>query len=184
MSRVRRGRVTQFSTALVALLVLTAVAAVALPTVGSMLPSALDSPGGIRPNTPDTLSTLVPPEGFVTRLPHVNISGVMGAETSLAVADLTIPPGEYMLRVSFMASARSAYNSVTLDCGIVINNSGSRKFLAHDQNPIATGRAPDRHRITAIFGLPDVTLGVRCYPSAEGLISTRFDDVVLAAVPR
>ena len=183
MSRVGRRHVALIAAALCVTAGALLAPALASSTVVGFSPATLGLASGGRPDTPDTLATLVPDDGFATRIARVTVSGVMDEATTIAVADLTIPPGEYTLRVSFTARVVSAYNSVVLRCGVIDNN-GTRQFLALDQNPIESGRAPDRHRVTAVFGLPDVTLGLRCYPSSIGLISATFDGVVLAAVPR
>ena len=183
MSRVGRKRVPPVSVALWIVCGVLLAPALVTPSAALLSPATTDLSSGSRPTTPDTLATLVPNDGFVTRIDRVTISGVMDSMTNLVIADLTIPPGQYTLRVSFTTRLVSAYNPVVLRCGVIDNN-GTRQFLAVDQNPIESGRAPDRHRITAVFGLPDVTLGLRCFPSTVGLLSATFDGVVLAAVPR
>jgi hypothetical protein len=143
MSRVGRARVTPLLTVLVIGALCTGpieFAAWAVSVQGAR-PTAL--PIGARPNE---LAALVPENGFVTRIDRLTVSALMGRQTAVAVADLTIPPGQYTLRVSYSARVFSAYNPVSLRCGLIDNN-GSRRFLATDQNPIESGRAAVRQRV-------------------------------------
>lgn len=116
---------------------------------------------------------------FSTQVEAVSHTDVLTPESPIAVANLTVRPGQYVVRYAFEARLDSAWQPVELRCGIVDGN-GTRSFLFDDPEPILPGRGWARYRADTTFSLPDITLGLRCVPSTTGFSSASFRNVELS----
>lgn len=110
----------------------------------------------------------------------VSRAGLVTAESGIAVANLTVRPGNYILSYEFEARLDAVDPSMQLRCGLVDNN-GFRRFFVEDPKPIAAGHGWERRTLVTNFSLPDVTIGIRCIPTETGLLQASFRDVALSA---
>lgn len=106
-------------------------------------------------------------------------SGVMSPIGGIAVANLSVRPGTYLVQYAFDARFESPFRPGVLYCGIVDNNAGGR-FLGSDPAPIRAGSDWVRHSYAANFSLPDLTLGVRCFPAEVALARASFRNITLS----
>jgi hypothetical protein len=116
---------------------------------------------------------------FSTQVDAVSHTDVLTPDSSIAVANLTVRPGQYVVRYAFEARLDSAWQPVELRCGVIDGN-GTKSFLFDDPDPILPGRDWARYRADTTFSLPDITLGLRCVPSATGFGSASFRNVELS----
>lgn len=116
---------------------------------------------------------------FSTQVAAVSHTDVLTPESSIAVANLTVRPGQYVVRYAFEARLDSAWQPVELRCGVIDGN-GTKSFLFDDPDPILPGRDWARYRADTTFSLPDITLGLRCVPSTTGFGLASFRNVELS----
>ena len=111
----------------------------------------------------------------------VTRASVFGPDRTIAVANLTITPGQYFVGYSYESRLESAYRPGTLRCGLVDSN-GVDHFILEDPVEVRSGAGWDRHEGITTFNLGDVTLGIRCNPQAVGLYQATFRDISLWVV--
>ena len=116
---------------------------------------------------------------YSTQVDAVSHTDVLTPESSIAVANLTVRPGQYVVRYAFEARLDSAWQPVELRCGVVDGN-GTKAFLFDDPQPILPGQDWARYRADTTFSLPDITLGLRCIPSATGFGQASFRNIELS----
>ncbi len=116
---------------------------------------------------------------FITEVDAVAHTAVLEPESAIAVANLTVRPGQYVVRYAFEARLDSAWQPVELRCGVVDGN-GTTAFLFDDPEPVRAGQDWASYRAETTFSLPDITLGLRCFPSATGFSSASFRNVSLS----
>jgi len=116
---------------------------------------------------------------FITEVDAVAHTAVLEPESAIAVANLTVRPGQYVVRYAFEARLDSAWQRVELRCGVVDGN-GTLAFLFDDPKPVRAGQDWESYRAETTFSLPDITLGLRCFPSATGFSSASFRNVSLS----
>ena len=145
---------------------------------------AADSTAGDS-KTRRTLDTLpAHPLGSAERSTIVEIvtrASVFGPDRRIAVANLTITPGQYFVGYSYESRLESAYRPGTLRCGLVDSN-GVDHFILEDPVEVRSGAGWDRHEGITTFNLGEVTLGIRCDPQAIGLYQATFRDISLWVV--
>ncbi len=122
-----------------------------------------------------------PDQGRETRVPDFSRAGILRAEDSIVVANLTVPPGRYLVSYVFSGSLANTGVPAQLRCGLVDAN-GVDRFIAEDEAIITSGQGWQQMSVVTIFSLPDVTLGVRCEPTRTGLVFAQFRDVWLWAI--
>ncbi|GAB3139285.1 hypothetical protein GCM10027057_20360 [Marisediminicola antarctica] len=116
---------------------------------------------------------------YSTEVDAVAHTAVLEPESAIAVANLTVRPGQYVVRYAFEARLDSAWRPVELRCGVVDGN-GTKAFLFDDSEPVRAGQGWVAYRAETTFSLPDITLGLRCFPSATGFSSASFRNVSLS----
>jgi len=116
---------------------------------------------------------------YITEVDAVAHTAVLEPESAIAVANLTVRPGQYVVRYAFEARIDSAWQPVELRCGVVDGN-GTKAFLFDDPEPIRAGQGWASYRAETTFSLPDITLGLRCLPSTTGFSSASFRNVSLS----
>ena len=116
---------------------------------------------------------------YSTEVDAVAHTAVLEPESAIAVANLTVRPGQYVVRYAFEARLDSAWQPVELRCGVVDGN-GTKAFLFDDPEPVRPGQGWVTYRAETTFSLPDITLGLRCFPSATGFSSASFRNVSLS----
>lgn len=108
-------------------------------------------------------------------------AGTYTSDTDLRVANLTIVGGHvrvaYALDVLYEPDAARG----TLRCGLV-DTSGQLDFFAGSSTTAPAG-AWTHLEFASNYDLPDITLGVRCSPSGNGVASVTFRDIGLTAEP-
>jgi len=115
----------------------------------------------------------------LTRVEELSRVGVLEPSSGIAVANLTVRPGQYTVRYGFEVRLDAAYQPFDLRCGVVDTN-GIQTFLIDDPRPVLAGSGWESHSAWATFSLPDITLGVRCFPTATGFGQASFRDVTLS----
>jgi len=107
--------------------------------------------------------------------------GVYGPASGIIVANLTVRPGRYYIWYGFEANVRGSYQSAGVRCGIADANGRTGSFLVEDADLIELGHGWQRRSFGETFSLPDITLGLRCYPERSGLVLASFRNVTLFA---
>lgn len=115
----------------------------------------------------------------LTRIEDFSRVGVFAPDSGIAVANLTVRPGQYTVRYDFEARLDTAYQRLDLRCGVVDAN-GTRSFLIDDPRPVRSGSGWGAYLVESTFSLPDITLGIRCFPTSTGFSSVSFRDVTLS----
>lgn len=108
-------------------------------------------------------------------------TGLVGPDAAIAVANLTVEPGRYLVKYEFESRMIGGELGTELECGLVDNN-GVDRFLVADEDPVTVGLDWKRHVVQTTFSLPDATLGIRCYSVRPDLVHALFRDVSLSAV--
>lgn len=108
-------------------------------------------------------------------------TAVVGPTEAIAVANLTVEPGRYLVSYQFESRLVSDRLDAELNCGLVDNN-GVDRFLVADPEPVTVGTDWTRHTVVAPFSLPDVTLGIRCLSDRTDLVHALFRKVSLSVV--
>jgi hypothetical protein len=111
-------------------------------------------------------------------------AGTYSSDTDLRVTNLTIVGGHvrvgYALDVLYEPAVKEV-SSETLRCGLV-DTSRQLDFFAGSSTSASAG-SWTHLEFASNYDLPDITLGVRCSPSVDGVASVTFRDVTLTAEP-
>jgi len=100
----------------------------------------------------------------------------------IALTNLTVGDGTY--RVEFAADVQffSSSPGATLECGLV-DASGRIGYLDGAVTAVAAGAGWTRIGASATYDVPEITLGIRCSPTATGSGGIGYRAVTLTAVP-
>lgn len=182
MMSVRRASKTRIVSALlVTALAMGGVATIAVAT-GAIAPqasAAAPGPSASQLSVRASATPIAVELGSAERstvIDQVSRAGVFGPELGIAVANLTVTPGQYYVGYSYESRVDSAYAPGTLRCGLVDSN-GVNHFIANDPQEVTSGTGWRSHRAVTTFNLGDVTLGIRCDPETIGLYRASFRDV-------
>lgn len=117
------------------------------------------------------------PEGPGTQ----TFAGAFTSETELGVRNLTIQGGHIRVSYSLDVLFEHPEPDATLRCGL-IDTSGRLEFFEGSRTNAPVGEWT--HLDFALdYELPELTLGIRCSPSADGVMSAVFRNVELAVAP-
>jgi hypothetical protein len=106
-------------------------------------------------------------------------AGSYSSDSDLRVTNLTIRGGHVHLGYAFDVLFEPAREPGTLRCGLV-DTSGSLDFFEGSRTMAASGTWTHLE-FASDYDLPDITLGIRCSPSDDGLASIVFRDIRLFA---
>ena len=106
----------------------------------------------------------------------LTFGGNYSSDTDLRVANRTIEGGHVRVGYSLDVFFRSA-EPATLRCGLV-DTSGTLEFFEASRRTAPSG-AWTHLEFAADFDLPELTLGIRCSPSVDGVISVVFRDAAI-----
>lgn len=104
-------------------------------------------------------------------------AGSYTAASELGVRNLTIQGGHVRVSYSLDVLFEHPVRTATLRCGL-IDTSGTLDFFEGSRTNAPEG-VWTHLEFDADFELPDLTLGIRCSPSADGVMSAVFRDVTL-----
>jgi len=100
----------------------------------------------------------------------------------IALSNLTVRDGTYTVayhaEVQFFARGSAA----VLECGLV-DASGRIGYLDDAVYPVAGTGVWTSIRASAVYDVPEITLGIRCRPSEAGSFGIGYRDVTLTATP-
>lgn len=120
---------------------------------------------------------------FSTDPEQTIFAGTYTSDTDLRVTNLTITGGHvrvgYALDVLYAPSLSTTVPSSSLRCGLV-DTSGQLDFFA-GSSTIAPAGEWTHLEFASNYDLPDITLGVRCSPSADGAASVTFRNIGITA---
>ena len=111
-----------------------------------------------------------------------SVTGYFTPSSGIPVSNHTIAAGVYRVGYSMEVYFAPAEASTTLTC-LLVDTSGRIEFFKGGPQQIPAGEWT-KVGYDAIFDLPDLTLGIRCKPSADGGLSATFRSVNLYAFPR
>ncbi len=108
-------------------------------------------------------------------------AGRYTSETELGVRNLTIVGGHVRVAYAFDVLFEHPTDTATLRCGLV-DTSGQLDFFEGSRSNAPAG-AWTHLEFASNYDLPELTLGIRCSPSVDGVMSVVFRDVTLTAEP-
>ena len=149
------------------------------PDASSTSASGRTPPGSVESSFVRSAEGIFVRPDRLTRVEEFSRVGVFEPDAGIAVANLTVRPGQYTVRYDFEARLDTAYQPVELRCGVVDAN-GIRSFLIDDPRPVLPGSGWGSYLVESTFSLPDITLGIRCFPTSTGFGSVSFRDVSLS----
>ena len=100
----------------------------------------------------------------------------------IALTNLTVRDGTYTVTYSADVQFFARGSGATLECGLV-DASGRIGYLDDTVFPVPGTGAWTRIVDSAVYDVPEITLGIRCSPSAAGEFGIGYRDVRLTAVP-
>lgn len=108
-------------------------------------------------------------------------AGSYTSDTDLRITNLTIAGGHVRVRYAFdvLFAPDDAAGAPTLRCGL-IDTSGRLDFFESSRRNAPSG-AWTHLEYESNFDLPELTLGIRCSPSADGVMSVAFRGIALTA---
>ena len=107
-------------------------------------------------------------------------AGAYTSDTDLRVTNLTIAGGHVRLGYSFDVLFE-ADRPATLRCGLV-DTSGRLDFFEGSRQNAPSG-AWTHLVFESSYDLPELTLGIRCSPSVDGVMSIAFRDAEITVEP-
>jgi len=107
-------------------------------------------------------------------------AGSYTSDTDLRITNLTIAGGHIRVGYSFDVLFESP-EPATLRCGLV-DTSGRLDFFESSRQNAPSG-AWTHVEFASNYDLPELTLGIRCSPSVDGVMSIAFRDIVLSVGP-
>jgi len=116
---------------------------------------------------------------FQTRGDDVWRAGVFGEGDGIGLANLTVTPGRYIVAYAFDARLDGA-EAGALQCGVADSNGRGGLLFAGDEE-VRPNQGWTRMRFITRFGLPDLTLALRCSAPDGYTGVARFRDVRLVA---
>lgn len=111
-------------------------------------------------------------------------AGTYTSDTDLRVTNLTIGGGHVRVRYAFdvLFEPRSPdAGTGVLRCGLV-DTSGRLDFFESSRRNALSG-AWTHVVYESNYDLPELTLGIRCSPSIDGVMSIAFRNIILTATP-
>ena len=107
-------------------------------------------------------------------------AGTYTSDTDLRVANLTIGGGHVKVRYAFdvlFAPKGPDADTGVLRCGLV-DTAGRLDFFESSRRNALTG-SWTHIEYEANYDLPELTLGIRCSPSIDGVMSIAFRNIIL-----
>ncbi|MEP6479298.1 MAG: hypothetical protein ABJB03_07905 [Rhodoglobus sp.] len=126
--------------------------------------------------------TLVPASESGTSVTGYTVTGYYTPASGIPVSNHTIAAGIYRVGYSMEVYFAPVEAGTTLTC-LLVDTSGRIEFFRGGPQQIPAGEWT-KVGYDATFDLPDLTLGIRCKPSADGGLSATFRSVNLYAYPR
>lgn len=112
---------------------------------------------------------------FSTDPDQTIFAGTYTSDTDLRVANLTIVGGHVHVGYALDVLYEPSVPTSTLRCGLV-DTSGQLDFFA-GSSTVAPAGGWTHLEFASNYDLPDITLGLRCSPSADGAASVTFRDI-------
>jgi hypothetical protein len=100
----------------------------------------------------------------------------------IALTNLTVPDGSYAVAYGAEVQFFARGSRAVLQCGLV-DASGRIGYLDDAVFPVPGTGAWTRIGDTAVYDVPEITLGIRCSPSEAGSFAIGYRGVSLKAMP-
>ena len=110
------------------------------------------------------------------------IVGFYSPSSRITLANRTVAPGTYLLGYGAFVQFYSTSPTALLECGLV-DTSGRIGYIDQILSPVEPTGRWTRIGSSAVYEIPEVTLGIRCIPNGEGEIGIGFRDAEVIAKP-
>ena len=103
-------------------------------------------------------------------------------DQQIALTNLTVPDGSYAVTYGAEVQFFARGSAAVLQCGLV-DASGRIGYLDDTVFPVPGNGVWTRIGDSAVYDVPEITLGIRCSPSAAGSFAIGYRGVSLEATP-
>ena len=114
----------------------------------------------------------------------VNYDGYYGAKSLLFAGNVTVNGGQYRLGYSADVRFVSSDPGATMSCGLIDPTHQIGYILSNTFHRTPANGTVRHIEFSALYSLPDLTIGLRCRPSISGKIRLQVTNIRLFAQPR
>ncbi|GAB2463535.1 hypothetical protein HD599_000773 [Conyzicola lurida] len=108
------------------------------------------------------------------------IVGYYGPPSRITLATRTVEPGSYLLGYGALVQFFSTSPTAMLECGLV-DTTGRIGYIDQIVSAVEPTGRWTRIGSSAVYDIPEVTLGIRCIPNGEGEIGIGFRNAEIIA---
>ncbi|MCU1550962.1 MAG: hypothetical protein JWR36_1522 [Glaciihabitans sp.] len=114
----------------------------------------------------------------------VNYDGYYPARSLLYAGNVTVNGGQYLLGYSADVRFVSSYAGASVSCGLIDPTHQIGYILTNTFRSTPANGTTRHITFSALYSLPDLTIGLRCRPSVEGKLRLQVTNIRVFAEPR